>query len=141
MLPFTMFCSAANWLKPPAGRKSDSKWPRYLTKKYLQNNIRKVVFFLLFAALNIILFCWSLWRYRDTNWRVMLARGCGMCLNFNSAFILVLMLRHTLTFIRSTVVGNFLPLDQSVSIHKFVGVLIFVQSVVHTLAHLGNIGA
>ena len=133
-------CSAANWLKPPAPKKPASKWPRYLTKNYLQNNVRKVVFQLLFIVLNVVLFSWSLWRYREENWCVMIARGCGMCLNFNSSFVVVLMLRHTLTFLRSTKLGNFLPLDQSVSIHKEVGVLIFAQSVAHTLAHLGNAG-
>ena len=63
-----------------------------------------------------------------------------MCLNFNCSFIVVLMLRHTLTFIRSTPIGPYLPLDQSISIHKMVGIVIFVQSVLHTLAHFGNIG-
>ena len=133
-------CSAANWLKPPSKKKAESKWPRYLTKNYLRNNVRKVVFYSFFMAINIWLFIWRTYVYSSTHWSVAIARGCGMCLNFNSAFILVLMLRYTLTFIRSTPVGNFLPLDQSISIHKFVGWTIFIQSVIHTVAHLIYIG-
>ena len=64
-----------------------------------------------------------------------------MCLNFNSAFVLIPMLRYFLTYLRSKrFVASFLPLDNTVWIHKVIGVIIFLQSVCHVLAHLGNIG-
>ncbi len=80
-----------------------------------------------------------LWHFREFNWAVIIARGCGMCLNFNGMFILVLMLRYCLTWIRSTWIGHYLPMDQSILLHKMVGLVIFGQSFVHTLAHLVNI--
>ena len=63
-----------------------------------------------------------------------------MCLNFNSAFILLPRLRYFLTYLRSNrVFASLLPLDDSVWIHKVVGVIIFLLSLVHTIAHLVNI--
>ena len=62
-----------------------------------------------------------------------------MTLNFNSVFVLVLMLRYCLTWLRSTRFGHYLPLDQSILFHKMVGIFIFVESAVHSLAHLVNI--
>ena len=36
--------------------------------------------------------------------------------------------------------GGFLPLDEGVYIHKVVGVTITLQSMIHTVVHLLNIG-
>ena len=62
----------------------------------------------------------------------------GQCLNFNCMFILVLMLRQCITFLRTRGFSTFLPLDQHIYLHKLTGVLIFLYSVVHTLMHLIN---
>ena len=68
------------------------------------------------------------------------ARGCGQCLNLNGSLILVLMLRQTLTFVRSTRVARLLPIDQHIIFHKTVGLIIAVLSLIHTVAHVGNAG-
>ncbi len=70
---------------------------------------------------------------------MMIARGCGMDLNFNSMFVLVLMLRYTLTWLRSTWLRHYLPIDQNVLLHEIVGTVIFVQGVAHGLAHFVHI--
>ena len=58
--------SAAQWLKPPDDTKKKKSWlPRYLTLHYLQNNTRKVVFFIIYMLLNVGLFLLSAIRYRD----------------------------------------------------------------------------
>ena len=56
-------------------------------------------------------------------------------------FILVLMLRHSITKLREFGVNLLLPLDRHIYFHKITGRLIFVYGIVHTAAHLGNIGA
>jgi hypothetical protein len=61
-----------------------------------------------------------------------------MNLNFNCMFILVLMLRKCLTYLRATPLANFLPLDQNIQFHKLVGSMIAFYGIVHTLAHVGN---
>lgn len=54
-------------------------------------------------------------------------------------FILVLMLRQCITFLRTRGYSAFLPLDQHIYLHKVTGVLIFVYSVIHTVMHLCNL--
>jgi hypothetical protein len=55
-------------------------------------------------------------------------------------FILVLMLRHSITKLREFGVNVLLPLDKHIFFHKVTGRLMFIYSIVHTIAHLGNIG-
>ena len=62
----------------------------------------------------------------------------GQCLNFNCMFTLVLMLRQSITFLRTHGFGSFLPLDHHLYLHKMCGWVIFVLSIVHALMHLIN---
>lgn len=64
----------------------------------------------------------------------------GQCLNFNCMFVLVLMLRQCITYLRSMGASCFLPLDQHLYLHKLCGLLIFIFSIVHTIMHLINFG-
>ena len=109
-------------------------------KRYFRNNAPYTIFMLIYVLINIVLFIVSAVRYRTSNWCVIIARGCGMCLNFNSAFIAVPMLRYSLTWVRRTKMASLLPLDHAVYIHKVVAIVIVVESAIHTLAHLGNLG-
>ncbi|CAB4014169.1 NADPH oxidase 5, partial [Paramuricea clavata] len=61
-----------------------------------------------------------------------------MCLNFNSMFILVLMMKGLLTWLRSTRSGKFFPIDQHIIFHKCVATVILLQSVLHFIGHLGR---
>ncbi|XP_070546727.1 NADPH oxidase 5-like isoform X2 [Ptychodera flava] len=132
--------SAASWLKPPDEKKRVRHFiPRYLTWRYIHNNLRKVVFLVMYLLVNIALGIEAGWRYREINWYIIVARACGQCLNFNSAFILVLMLRQCLTFLRATKASGYLPLDQNIIFHKMVGLVIGFFTLVHTVAHIGNI--
>ena len=69
---------------------------------------------------------------------VAIARGCGACLNFNPMFVLVLMFRHVLSWIRSTRFYFLFPLDNITKLHKIVGWMIFFFACVHTFAHIAN---
>ena len=82
----------------------------------------------------------NVYRYRNSNGFVIVARGCGMALNFDCALIVVFVLRRTLTFARNTLIGRYLPIDDSIQLHKFTGRVIFFWSVLHTVMHLANIG-
>jgi NADPH oxidase 5 len=100
----------------------------------------ELLFLLAYVLVNVGLFTAALLRYRaaGANGFVQLARGCGACLNFNGALILVPMLRRFLHWIRSQRFGRLLPVDHSVAFHKLVGHVLFGFAVVHTLAHFGN---
>ena len=61
-----------------------------------------------------------------------------MCLNFNSAFVVTLMLRKTLSYLRNTKLDYVIPFDQSVDLHKIAGYCIVGYSLVHSIAHCCN---
>ncbi|KAG9488993.1 hypothetical protein GDO78_005147 [Eleutherodactylus coqui] len=129
--------SAANWLKPPTLKKK-THTPRYLTRAYWHNNRSKVLFMCSYCCVNILLFTLAAVNHSSLGGWIMVAKGCGQCLNFNCTFIVVLMLRRCLTWLRTTFVVNFLPLDQNVVFHELVGYTIFVLTLVHTSAHVIN---
>ncbi|XP_050396524.2 NADPH oxidase 5 [Patella vulgata] len=129
---------AAQWLKPRTTEMKEKGTYRYLTIKYWRNNSKKGVLFLLYFLVNIGLFVLGCYNYRTSNGFVIVARGCGMALNFNCSFILVCMLRRCITFIRSFKQSQFLPLDQHILLHKVVGMVIGLLSLIHSLAHVGN---
>uniref|UniRef100_K7G8Z5 NADPH oxidase 5 n=1 Tax=Pelodiscus sinensis TaxID=13735 RepID=K7G8Z5_PELSI len=129
--------SAANWLKPP---RTDprSPPPRYFTPAYWHNNRSKLLCMGGYGCLNLLLFTWAaLWHAPLGAW-VMVAKGCGQCLNFNCTFLGALMLRRCLTWLRATWVAKVFPLDQNVVFHQLVGYVVVALSVVHTGAHVVN---
>ena len=113
--------SAAQWMKPPeAPKKKKTLKPQWLSKRYIMN---KVMFMLVYLLINLGLSAVSIWRYWDSNYCVIIARICGMCLNFNCTFVVVLMLRYCLSWLRTTPAAYILPLDQSILFHKMVGIM------------------
>ncbi|XP_041355501.1 NADPH oxidase 5-like [Gigantopelta aegis] len=130
---------AAQWLRPPK-KNSCSGRHRYFTGRYLLNNLRKIIFIVLYFVANIICFIVGCWNYRTSNGFIIAARGGGLVLNFNCMFILVLMLRKCITWLRTTPIRSLLPLDQHIMIHKLVGLVILGMSVWHTAGHIGNAG-
>ncbi|KFP07259.1 NADPH oxidase 5, partial [Calypte anna] len=127
--------SAASWLKPP-GPPVPPPRPRILTRGFWQNRAGSLGCLGAFAALNLLLFTTG--ALQHPGW-VALARGCGQCLNFNCAFLAVLMLRRCLTWLRTTPLAQLLPLDQHVGLHQLVGYLVLVLGATHTGAHLANV--
>ncbi|XP_058855237.1 NADPH oxidase 5-like isoform X1 [Acipenser ruthenus] len=130
--------SAANWLKPPDSQKKRRHTPRYLTRAYWHNNCRKLLFMGCYVCLNILLFTFAALKHTTAGFWVMVAKGCGQCLNFNCTFIVILMLRRCLTWLRATWVVRVFPLDQYVILHQLVGYVMFGLTVVHTGAHIIN---
>ncbi|XP_056455547.1 NADPH oxidase 5-like [Gadus chalcogrammus] len=130
--------SAANWLKPPEAEERRRQAPRYLTRAYWQNNSRKLFFLMAYALLSLLLFSSALLHHRGGGVCYMVAKGCGQCLNFNCTFVMVLMLRRCLTWLRATWLVRVLPLDQNILLHQIVGYAILVFTMVHTSAHILN---
>uniref|UniRef100_A0A1A9X4W1 NADPH oxidase 5 n=1 Tax=Glossina brevipalpis TaxID=37001 RepID=A0A1A9X4W1_9MUSC len=137
------------WLVPMAQDKKSLKntkstfWnsirrPHQLTRAYMKNNHVFVSYLFVYIAINACLFVSRAIQYRASNTFVILARACGQCLNFNCAWILVLMLRHSLTYLRSRGFSTYLPLDNHIYLHKMTGIVISIFSVVHTIMHLFN---
>ncbi|KAM7103524.1 NADPH oxidase 5-like [Ciconia maguari] len=129
--------SAASWLKPPLPTER-SRQPRYLTRAYWHNHRSKLAFLGGYAGLNLLLFALAALRHAGLGGWVVVARGCGQCLNFNCAFLAVLMLRRCLTWLRVTPIAKVLPLDQHVVFHQLVGYVVLALAAVHTGAHVAN---
>ncbi|XP_059475069.1 NADPH oxidase 5 isoform X2 [Neocloeon triangulifer] len=138
--------SIDRWLVPPKPKPTPkSIWGKFLAMRpyqlslpYMKNNYVYLVFLAVFLLVNIGLFISRAIQYRKSNWYTILARACGQCLNFDCMFVLVLMLRQSITFLRTRGWSVILPLDQHIYFHKLTGVFIFVFSVVHTIMHLIN---
>ncbi|KAK8386529.1 hypothetical protein O3P69_010870 [Scylla paramamosain] len=140
--------SIDRWLVPPNLRKEeDTLWkkvknliPYQMTLPYLKNNYVYLSFLLAYIAINLGLFISRGMEhyYAGSNGLTIAARACGQCLNFNCMFVCVLVLRQCITYLRSMGGASFLPLDQHLYLHKLCGILIFIYSVVHTIAHLIN---
>ncbi|KAL3884557.1 hypothetical protein ACJMK2_024690 [Sinanodonta woodiana] len=131
--------SIAQWIKPP--EKSEEKKNgvcRYFKWSYIRNNLRKIIFFFWFVLMNIGLFILNAYTYWASNGCIIVARGAGMCLNFTCMFVIVLILRKCLTFLRLTIIANVLPLDQNILFHKMCGFFIVFWTVIHTVCHIGN---
>ena len=62
-------------------------------------------------------------------------------LNFNCALMLILMLRKHITWLRTKGGNVLLPLDHHIDIHKTIGMIILVETLLHTTAHLAYLGS
>ncbi|CAL1686702.1 unnamed protein product [Lasius platythorax] len=136
--------SIDRWLVPPQPKPKQSSVlgtfsslrPYQLTKPYMKNNYVYIAFISIFVLINVALFVSRLYEYRNYSGYVMIARACGQCLNFDCTFILVLMLRQCITFLRTHGFNSVVPLDHHIYLHKITGILIGIFSIVHTLMHL-----
>ncbi len=133
--------SAANWVMPdgefavaapPRARLADR------LRRLVENRAPLVAFLALLGAINVALFVDGALAYRAHGPWIMLARGCGACLNFDGALVLVPVMRRLLTWLRSLAIGRLLPLDDALLIHRIVAYLIMLLGVVHSAAHFAN---
>ncbi|XP_072023938.1 NADPH oxidase 5-like [Amphiura filiformis] len=138
--------SAVAWLKTPSSKTKpmtpEEIWKARCNAAYLYalNNPKWIFFMASYIILNLYLFIGAGYKYyaMGANIFVIIARGCGMCLNFNSAFVVALMLRKTLSILRNTKADYVIPFDKSVDVHKLAGYCIVVYSLVHSIAHCCN---
>ncbi|XP_012231474.2 NADPH oxidase 5 [Linepithema humile] len=136
--------SIDRWLIPPQPKLKQKSFlgvfsslrPYQLTKPYMKNNYVYIAFISMFLLINVALFVSRLYEYRNYSGYVMIARASGQCLNFDCTFILVLMLRQCITFLRTHGFNSIVPLDHHIYLHKITGMLIGVFGIVHTLMHL-----
>lgn len=77
-------------------------------------------------------------QYADTTVALALARASAIAIYWQSGLIMVLILRKSISFIRSFGLARYFPLDHYVYFHKVTGWSIAFFSLLHTLAHLYN---
>lgn len=96
-----------------------------------------------YVGANIYFFGRAFLEYREAGatLAIQIARGGGACLNFNGMLILIPMMRTMLTWIRKTFLTAFVPVDQNIEIHAWVGRVMFVFALAHSAAHIVNYAA
>ena len=114
-----------------------------LTMDNIRDNLPRIITILLYILVNLALMLYAI-IYRAVTMKahvlVVFARFSGMLLNFNCSFIVALMLKQTILLMRTTRLYKWLPIDDHIDFHKFVGRVIAVLSVIHTIAHMSNFG-
>lgn len=113
-----------------------------LTKDYFENNLSRIIFLILYILINLALMLYVI-IYRSVTTHahvfVVIARTAGMLLNFNCAFIVVLMLKQTILHIRTNkFLRKILPVDDHIDFHRIVGRFIAVLTVIHAIGHMCN---
>ncbi|XP_055351648.1 NADPH oxidase 5-like [Paramacrobiotus metropolitanus] len=68
------------------------------------------------------------------------AKGFGNAINWTSTLAVVFMLKESMTFVRSTSVGRFVPVDSMVYIHKVNGYVLVVAIFCHIIMHFATYG-
>lgn len=107
-------------------------------RRSLENHLPWVAFLTVWGCLNVALFAWGVLTHRAEGPFVMLARGAGATLDLNAGLILFTVMRGLLTRLRNSRFGRWLPLDDSLSIHRMLGHALFLAGVVHSAAHFAN---
>ncbi|OQV18981.1 NADPH oxidase 5 [Hypsibius exemplaris] len=145
--------SAARFLKPPEAPQPKDKRNEKVPLKVRLANLwttirrkRKEVLWGIFYGLSIIAF--FLYGSLDAFYSgshittphclkyYVVAHGFGMNLNWNCMLIIIFMLRRTLTALRDTRLGPYLPIDIAVFIHKVIGYMIGICTLGHWIFHM-----
>ena len=132
--------SSGSLFSPLKFWKKNFKKNKFMRLSFYKNNLTFFVSILIYILINIGLIIYQLISYWDSNLAIKFARVGGIILSFNSCLLLVLVLRLFVTWIRSTHIGrNYLPIDDFLFFHKFIGYVIFIAIIMHTIAHCVNL--
>jgi predicted ferric reductase/Ca2+-binding EF-hand superfamily protein len=135
--------SEASWIAPRGELSEERRHAPSLGRRvlrFIDNRRALVVSIALWVLANAVLFVNALLEHKalGKNEFIQIARGAGACINLNGALIVLTMARSSLTFARRAPLLRLLPLDDSVAIHRGLGVWLFVLSLVHGAAHAAN---
>ena len=142
-----------NWLTvqdPPSNttllERISERRRKYLCSEYWSNNNNLRFSILVILMINALLFIQRAYYFRDfsslsgltPNPFYLVSRACGRVIMFNTVLVLALVLRNTITVLRRIGLASVLPLDHNIYLHKLVGILIFLQGLLHSVMHLTN---
>lgn len=113
-----------------------------LTIEYIHEKWRRIWVIALWLATNLVLYIWKDEQFKQSP----LYKISGSCLchakasaeilKLNMALILLPVCRRTLTMLRSTFLGAFLPFDDNINFHKLIALAIVIATTIHTLMHM-----
>ena len=91
---------------------------------YLEENWKRIWVVSLWIMIMIGLFTWKFIQYKQKDafqvmgYCLLTAKGAAETLKFNMALILLPVCRNTITWLRSTKLGLFVPFDDNINFHK-----------------------
>lgn len=91
-----------------------------------------------FLAIEIALVTTTSVEYNEFGWAIAFARANGRCINFTSMMALILVLRRSITFLRTLGFAEYLPLDHHIYYHKVAAWFLIFHSLLHTIGHIFN---
>ncbi|KAG5515402.1 hypothetical protein RHGRI_036453 [Rhododendron griersonianum] len=117
---------------------------KFLSKasEKIHENWRKILVLAWWLTINLILFVWKFNQYKHKSaFQVMgyclcFAKGAAETLKFNMALVLLPVCRRTLTKLRETILGTFIPFDENINFHKLIALAIVIGTCIHTLMHV-----
>ncbi len=74
----------------------------------------------------------------DNNDAFYFAKAGGAMLNFNCAAILLPVARNMLSWLRTTPIGDVIPMDDNILFHKVIAMLILASGMLHIMSHYMN---
>ncbi|KAI7994170.1 hypothetical protein LOK49_LG11G02721 [Camellia lanceoleosa] len=108
----------------------------------LQENWRRIWVLCLWIMIMIGLFTWKFFQYKQKaafevmGYCLLTAKGAAETLKFNMALILLPVCRNTITWLRNTKLGYFVPFDDNINFHKTIAAGIVVGVILHAGNHL-----
>ena len=113
------------------------KKAKYFSPTFYKNNRAFLITILVYVVFSLILVGIQLTLYANEKLLVKLARIGGILLSFNLSLTILLVQRGLLSSLRNTYIGKkFLPVDDCLLFHKFIGASILVYSLLHVVNHL-----
>ncbi|KAH6804325.1 respiratory burst oxidase protein F [Perilla frutescens var. frutescens] len=109
---------------------------------FLQENWRRIWVLMLWMMIMVGLFTWKFYQYKQKNafkimgYCLLTAKGAAETLKFNMALILLPVCRNTITWLRSSKMGYFVPFDDNINFHKTIAAAIVVGIILHAGNHL-----
>ncbi len=128
-------CSNLSWCSTCYDRQKSK-----FTPKYFNDHLSYVILLIIYILLNLGLALYVI-IYRSTVEKksvlAIFARTSGMLLNFNCTFVIVLMLKQTILYIRSNKwLRRCIPVEDHIDSHKSVARFIVVLAIIHAIAHM-----
>jgi len=98
---------------------------------FMDENWQRVWVVFLWTTAMIAIFTWKFFQYKDKaafhvmGYCLLIAKGSAETLKLNMALILLPVCRNTITWLRSTKLGLFVPFDDNINFHKVCNLGIF----------------
>jgi len=125
-------------------QKTKNRIQRFMDRSrlFLMENWKRLWVIVLWLGAMAGLFSWKFLQYRDKNafivmgYCVCVAKASIETVKLNMALILLPVCRNTLTWLRSTKLGSFIPFDDNLEFHKIIAAAIGVGVLLHAIMHI-----